>query len=591
MKPSYSYQKALIEGTIANLKTHGIGLVGASTGSGKTEISIEIIRDFLKRNPKKKVLFLAHGTTTLRAQVAKSLSSVSEFSSEEIVGKADTTAQVHIAIPQNKLIRTQKYGLILVDEAHQYFDAKMVQEIIASNKGARQVLLTASTGKFTQRKVPAVYFSLLEALEAGTIMEPSVGIITTKQDFRSFDAEGNLSSAEKLKEVTSIVRKFKAKAKGKTLVACHNQAAARDVAKALGKTAVLSTSELDPNNFEFNRFQDADIKYLVVVFRGVIGFSMNALETVIDLTASQNVDRITQLLGRVVRVQKGKSPLYIKLAPKLQEEWYQHVMSAVMTLAHPEVYRAWNGRIDSIKVPVSRTSIASNAVVKGSKARPNFKPKIPTWNELNNLFSVNNNLVSLNTIKSLIIGNGSDSYGKKEQLFKLAKSNASKPCRKTHNLGMVLKHYTTPASCAYDKEFADKLRLLRPDWFAHPRRAHYRKIKQIKDIFNSTKEFPTSLINPRLREYMSNLCSPAHRAYDVEFHQWALSNGYKPSGSGRKPRIIKCHETNQIFGSITIAARHFSGSQGNLSYHLSGRSATFMGFTFSYVKENSSKGK
>lgn len=560
----YSYQKKLITDTIINLDTHKIALMACATASGKTNMAVEVIADYLKKNPTKRVLFLAHGTTTLRQQVARDLKKIQHFTSSEIMGDADTTTQVHVAIPQNKLIRVQQYGLIVVDEAHQYYDAKMVQNIISTNPNCSRLLLTASSGKFTFRKTPAVYFSLLEALDAGTIMEPSIGIITTHQDFRHFDAEGNLSSKEKLKEVSSLVHKFKAKAKGKTLVACHNQIAAINVGKELGKSAVVSTHEEDPNSIDFDRFiKDPKIKYLVVVFKGVVGFSMNELETVVDLTASQNVDRITQLLGRIIRIKKGKKPIYIKLAPKIQTEWYQHVMSAVMTLAHPDAYREWNGHIDSIKIPVTKTSNNNSKNYLGVKRLSLFSPMRVTWSDLNNIFDKNSDLVPLSTIK----------HSYKRSLIKdyWTFEKCSEDATKYVTLQEWKKYNGSAYHCAC---------LLGISKFHHL----FPNMKKKEPPQKWTKELCE--IEAKKFESLTEWSRKSNTSYDsARKNNWLEDLYFLFPTRLAHNRSIKCSKSGIIYPSAKVAAEYLKLNYKNINQVLNGKRKSVGGYTFTYVDE------
>lgn len=355
-----------------------------------------LLMNYLRDNPGQKVLFLAHGTTLLRKQIADLFSFDNQFTAVEITQATESdkldNAMVHVAIPHSKVIQYFQYGLIIIDEAHQFFHGKMVQTILSNNPNAKHLLLTASHWRYTlTATMPVVCYSQLEMLEAGVIVAPDVVRIKTKQEFRKFTQDYELAVTETLRNVTSVVRKVKValpRSATKVLVACHNIQAARAVKRVLGKEALLSTVEDDSDNVNFARFQkDDSVRYLVVVYRGIIGLDMPELSAVVDLTATQNIDRMFQLLGRVVRRYPGKQPTYIKLVPAVNAEWYDHLLSATISLAHPDIYNSWNGRLDSIRCVVQKTSADGRArKARGEKQPAKLKPIIPKWSQLRNLF-------------------------------------------------------------------------------------------------------------------------------------------------------------------------------------------------------------
>jgi superfamily II DNA or RNA helicase len=62
-----AYQQKLIQEVKDTLNEKGKCVLGATCGSGKTHITIQIIEDFLVENPDAKVLILTHGRTQLRS--------------------------------------------------------------------------------------------------------------------------------------------------------------------------------------------------------------------------------------------------------------------------------------------------------------------------------------------------------------------------------------------------------------------------------------------------------------------------------------------------------------------------------------------
>src|SRR6185369_11708445 len=112
----------------------------------------------LKANPSHRVLILTHGTKILRSQYCEELNKIKDlnFTYQLVDSYAKMTQeQVIVAIPQT--IRDKyigKFNLIIVDEAHQFYFAEMVQAIIKDLKSPKQLLLTGTPSEFILKKYP-----------------------------------------------------------------------------------------------------------------------------------------------------------------------------------------------------------------------------------------------------------------------------------------------------------------------------------------------------------------------------------------------------------------------------------------------------
>jgi hypothetical protein len=595
--PDYSFQNELIERAwdFMTKDPRKAVVLAAGCGAGKTEMAMDLIERFLKTQPAAKVLYLAHGTTSLRAQIAQRFRTDGRFTVAEMKdAKPDLAASVHVAIPQNKLIRSQQYDLVVVDEAHHYYFGAMIGEVLTANPDCTQLLLTASHWRFTRmQRLPVITFSQLELLDRNIIMPPHVGLMLTDQEFRSFTAEGNLSEDEKLENIDQLVAKIKPKIKGKTLIACHNQQAARDIAKGI-KGAVVSTSDDDPNEIAFRSFLgDPKCKVMVVVFRGVIGFDLPSLETVIDLTCSQNPDRIYQLLGRCVRRHQAKQPRYVKLAPKVSREWYAHIMCGVMWLAEPGVYSKWNGTLDSIRMVVTKSS-TKRTKVGGKRALPSFKAKIPTWNEIPMLLeqaegNEDYEFVSLARVRDM--ANGVDPEGNKRKILAFRERTGAWPKQKRPGeegrLGSLLANYTVLDASTYDQNFAKEVQRLGRS--KKRSRDPIRRKQEVLEFLRLHNRRPKKSQNEKdLSDAFSSYFHESSRSYDPDFAA-AVTSLRVPSTKGQsKFRRILCVETNEIFESGLSAARWCNGSPGGLCSAIK-RKKAFKGYTFRYADDEETK--
>jgi hypothetical protein len=129
-----------------------------------------------------------------------------------------------------------------------------------------------------------------------------------------------------------------------------------------------------------------------VVRRGILGFDYPSLVNVIDISCSQNVDNILQLLCRVVRVSNSvEQKLFYKVCPLELVEHFKYVMTAVMCLTRQDYYLKFNGK-NFLELPiiacVNRLSknihidAKQNRIqnIKSSKFRPLEFSGMPVFN-------------------------------------------------------------------------------------------------------------------------------------------------------------------------------------------------------------------
>jgi len=76
---AFSYQEPLIAEVLANITKRPV-VLAACPNAGKTEMVILILKAMLKKNPKLKILILAHGTVGLRANFVKRIEMIDVLS-------------------------------------------------------------------------------------------------------------------------------------------------------------------------------------------------------------------------------------------------------------------------------------------------------------------------------------------------------------------------------------------------------------------------------------------------------------------------------------------------------------------------------
>jgi len=397
------YQSEKMQTVISSIATQELPTVFAACPSaGKTLMSICMIDTILKDNPDFRVLVLAHGTTVLRSQYAEEVASAKpDFTFCEVENKADMInceAQVVIAIPQsiNKIKNFPKFDMVVVDEAHQFYFAEMVQGIIRQSKAKYQLMLTGTPSIFILNEFPLITVTVNDILDYGMVEDLTVVVASSnyRANREDFNQDGELRGdffnnqeeetnntlddfltvlESKLKSVLKEFTKLEAgvaaitgwqlalKQLDKTMIVARSQHQARQIRNYFfrkGVNVALSTSDTDMNSTEIQRFKDDnECRVLIVVGRGILGFSFPRMINVVDMSGTQNLDRIFQLMCRVIRIHpEGRKKFFFKIAPKDLEHNYEYIMTATMCLCDETYYTKYNGEnFLDLEIPVIRT--------------------------------------------------------------------------------------------------------------------------------------------------------------------------------------------------------------------------------------------
>jgi superfamily II DNA or RNA helicase len=360
-------------------------VLAASPSSGKTNMSIAFIERYLDENPTHKILVLTHGTTILRTQFYKECKKLNpNFSYSKILNKNDVqhfNDSVAIAIPQTLKCLSGKFDLVVVDEAHHFYQSQSVQKLIKAIDPKNQLLLTGTPSPFVLVGYPIIYVPLQVLIKNNNVSDLKIELVKGESncEIKDFNVSNDLKDSYKFKVteiqktlenlIFRIIENSNQGMIGKTLIACKNTDQANIVYKYLKDKNIkteLSTSEIDKDSEAIRYFEeDSSCQILVVVYRGVLGFNMPELVNVIDFTFSQNIDRIFQLMARVFRKSDSvKTKYFYKVSPISLEFFYQHIMNATLSLSQIEYLSLYNGKnfsempvvhkVDNIKVFTSK---------------------------------------------------------------------------------------------------------------------------------------------------------------------------------------------------------------------------------------------
>lgn len=412
------YQNKLLTDLSILLPTATLPVVlAASCGAGKTFMAISFMETYLEEHPGTRILVLTHGQTILRAQFTKEIEDRKPNFTYKMVNKwnqiLNTNVQVVVTLPQT--IRGREiphFDVVIVDEAHHFYFAEngAVERIIQKAKPLHQVLLTGTPSPFIARQYPLLTISMAELLSYGAITDVIVDLASTTYpitgadynidrnlregfSFHQKDTDATLDILlNKIHDrLVSVLRAnpvaYSVSSKllpgwlpalsvlKKTMIACHSQNQARQVAshfKKLGIGYALSISDDDPDAKAVAIFRnDPNCLILIVVGRGILGFNYAELTNCIDMTGSQNIDRIFQLMARVVRLHpESHQKLFFKISPDTLSNYFEHVMTAVLSLTNNEWYTRYDGHnFLQLPLPVQSHSKRHNEGVDQGKRK------------------------------------------------------------------------------------------------------------------------------------------------------------------------------------------------------------------------------
>jgi superfamily II DNA or RNA helicase len=403
---NYSYQEQFLTNPDFYKPVKPI-VLAFGTGGGKTFTTIMKL-DLWYSNPENKgtkTVIFPHATNVLRANFAKSIIKYGTVpfsycvveNSDQIEETFKSGCEVIIVLPQtlrNYLDKVSKIDWLIVDEAHEWYNAPVYQTILNSLRPDYQMLLTGTPSQFNNRPEDFFYHHISVDMlrQAGKLGNAQVHIVASNYNQESSQdivGDGSVHSRviKASKTESSLYRVCKAMLntldksqviKGhnvvdtlfnnidKTIIFCRTQPQAKRfyniLYKELDGKVLKSLSEDGGDSSEFITFENnSDIKVLILVRKGRLGFDMPNLYNVVDFTLTQSVDLISQMFGRILRPDgKGTVKHYYKVSPRNTVWHYQAIMSVVLRLTMQDAYVIYDGNQNKIVVPRPERPIESN---------------------------------------------------------------------------------------------------------------------------------------------------------------------------------------------------------------------------------------
>lgn len=529
------YQLKLIEDTKELIKNNKTDIVWAACpSSGKTFTLI----NFIQQHPTKKFLILTHGTTVLKDQWNKELTKHGIDCSQEI-GIAQVTYGLPQSLRKDEIKQLQGIDFLIIDEAHEFTFAKtkkdktgMVEQIISKVQPKVRIYLTGTPSKFIKAgdKYDVLCVAGLDLIKAGNISDLYIGLVTTNANIQEddYNSEGDVNETkiqsledsvegdlDNLLKATVIrltgvfknsplpKRMVPKKLEGwvsvfttldKTMIACRSIVQATKVEayfKKEGVSCVSSNSKNDPDSLNVKAFTDnPDIKVLVVVDRGILGFNMEDLINVVDLTCSRNIDRIYQLYARVMRKNnKNSEKFFFKFSTEENMLLSKFYMNAALCLLKEDFIMKYNGKnLNNMKIPVIIPKESREKSNKKDRKNSNnskqlifnpdigFSDYVEAAKMLQEAFNkVDQELneyayVKFGDIKSKMFGQiVHDPETKKQQIIEWGLINKRRPSSTSKNklekiIGQRLNNYLKQSCETFDMNFKNKIKIMFPEW-------------------------------------------------------------------------------------------------------------------------------
>jgi superfamily II DNA or RNA helicase len=387
-------------------------VLAAGTSAGKTKTTILKLELFykVKSNKNKITLIVPASKTILRDNFEDDLDIMNEQhklsfdyrvvkDKKEIESALKDKIQVIICLPQT-LIKNHKLlpnlEMFVLDEAHQWYFKKTIQNILKHTKPKQTLLLTGTPSRFIERGGFLFKFvPVMELFELGLVSNVKMEVVSSSYDFKRTDwfgtfghlKEGKTNSKQQAEDAllsvcNEMVKKLKNPIKGlhsinnitsngvgklfnslnKTIIYTHSRKQATNfyntlnTNKDLSGKVLLSHSENDKNSEEFKKFQkNPEYIILIAVDRGRLGFNMPELFNIVDFTMTQSLDMLLQMYGRLLRksdVNPNKTKIYFKVATKNTADYFVDLMTAMLCLTNLEWYSKYNGKnMGGIRIP------------------------------------------------------------------------------------------------------------------------------------------------------------------------------------------------------------------------------------------------
>lgn len=346
----YSYQLTAAKAVLnmALSKKFHASVLAACPGAGKSTIIIHILNDFFRKFPNKTVVISTHNQNILKDQMIDGFVDYN-VKPEFTFGEFGSDAQVQVGIPSNAS-KIKSIDLLVVDEAHQYYWEAMLDKIVDKYEPEYTILMTGSPSYFVRynkavdassksSKKFGIYFIAANELMDKEVFSP-IDLDVVRYDGKTF-----------IDKIKTVLRHAKQSRYNMTKVmwAANNIEEAKALSYYLkndfGFDVYMSTSENDSENLQIQEFKKASKGVLIVVNKGILGFSDNSITALVDFKCSKDLDTRNQFFARGLRRHEtGMRKVYMSVSTTKNWEREGQIIHQMVSLMDRDVFMRYDGK-------------------------------------------------------------------------------------------------------------------------------------------------------------------------------------------------------------------------------------------------------
>jgi hypothetical protein len=381
----FTHQKACVADLRSLFKKGNKVCLAWYTGAGKTNVFIQWLKEEIESNPKIRIGISAYLTNEIRNQVYDRLKEFGlEDKSQMIVAgiPRDVIKNIVVFNPQS-IHRTPldvQFDILVIDESHAAMssDCLMLTKIRKNNCTPKtKILLVSATPWDTLAEedfadVPVLKRPLDQGLQDGLITDFKFYAEEAQIEFKDEDysRKGDLTNkaigghmpvlrSACIGKMHHLIKKYDKALGKKVLVICppgnygevprtlaqefdglpflqsvSNSGGKGGIAKGrkyYEKAGLIGDVETDGN---LEKFRETDCRFLFVIHKCGVGFDMQELDAVVDLTMSRNIRTLAQRIGRVARKNGSKPKSYFYVYDKsLMKDRLEWLISTMIDFA------------------------------------------------------------------------------------------------------------------------------------------------------------------------------------------------------------------------------------------------------------------
>ena len=338
---NYSYQipaaKKIYEMAVSG--NYRAAVLAVAPGGGKSSIIIHTLNMFIKDFPSYRIVVLTHNQNLLKDQMLEGFTD-GFVKPEFTFGELGSNSQVEVGIPASRH-KITSMDVLVIDEAHHFYGCSMIDEIVANFKPKHQILMTGSPGIYNSANKNSLkslygmyYISGEELADAEVYSEVVIDVVKVW----GHNVLDDYNTA--FKKLCTDPRFDRSK----IMIACKTVKDAEYLGSYLnnnGRKVAVSTNS-DSKNEQLNRFKNGEADTLIVVNKGILGFSDNMVTALIDLKSSKDLDSRNQLFARILRKHpNGVKKFYISTAKKSNFNKEVKILYAVADLMKKKAFQSY----------------------------------------------------------------------------------------------------------------------------------------------------------------------------------------------------------------------------------------------------------